>query len=125
MRKKLFVLFVAILAIALLLTACAGGNLTLTFEVDGEAYATVTTEGQEAVQMPKNPTKEGYLFDGWYWDKDIWEKPFTEKSLLDTPIKKNTTVYVKWKEHKAHTFVMRYDETNHWEECSVCGEKKR
>lgn len=200
MRKKLFALLIGILAVTLLLTACAGVNLTLTFEVDGEAYATVTTSGQEAVQMPKDPTKEGYLFDGWYWDKDVWEKPFTVNSLLETPLTESMTVYAKWKHRmhafgewtegipatcteegtekrvcecgeeetrtteklphsfgewtevtpstcttegmekrvcsvcgekkirpiaiKAHSYIVKYDEINHWTECSVGGEKK-
>ena len=66
------------------------------FVVDGEIYATVDTNGNEVIKMPENPTKEGYNFDGWYWDKDEWEKPFTANSLLDAPLSSDMSVYAKF-----------------------------
>lgn len=77
MPKKLFKLFVIILALAFLLAAYLSISLPLTFEVDGKTYKTVITTGRKAIKMPKDPLKEGYVFDGWYWDKDVWEQPFT------------------------------------------------
>ena len=71
-------------------------NFKLNFVVDGEVYATVDTAGSEAISMPQNPSKEGKVFDGWYWDKDTWQKPFTANSLLDTPLSSDMNVYAKW-----------------------------
>ena len=39
------------------------------------------------------PTKENYLFDGWYMDQN-WEKKITPDSILD--ISENITLYAKW-----------------------------
>ena len=46
--------------------------------------------------MPNDPEKEGYIFDGWYWDNNVWSKPFTANSLLDAPFSSNMSVYAKW-----------------------------
>lgn len=43
------------------------------------------------VQFPGEPTKTGYLFDGWYMDK-AYTKEFTET----TPITESIIVYAKW-----------------------------
>ena len=71
-------------------------NFNLSFKVDGETYQTLTTNGEETIQIPDNPTKEGYDFDGWYWDNGEWERPFTANSLLDEPISSDMSVYAKF-----------------------------
>ena len=71
-------------------------SFDLDFEVDGANYDTISTMGAETISMPDNPTKEGYIFDGWFWDKDVWEKPFTANSLLDAPLSGDMTVYAKF-----------------------------
>lgn len=71
-------------------------NFNLSFKVNGETYETITTSGDEAIAIPENPTKEGYTFDGWYWDKDVWSKPFTANSLMDAPISSDMSVYAKF-----------------------------
>ena len=106
-------------------------NFQLKFVVDGEVYATVDTAGSEAISLPQNPTKEGEVFDGWYWDKDTWQKPFTANSLLDTPLSSDMNVYAKWSEPEhVHTEVTdaavaptdTTDGLTEGKHCSVCGE---
>lgn len=101
MRKvllKILVLCLAICFAVCLFTACNGVEFKINFVVDGEIYATVNTNGAETIKMPKNPVKDDYTFDGWFWDKDTWAKPFTANSLLDTPLSSDMSVYCKWKE---------------------------
>ena len=43
-------------------------------------------------KVPNDPIKEGYVFDGWYADKDL-TVPFDFKN----PITQDTYVYAKWK----------------------------
>ena len=80
------------------LSACGEkvNNFKLFFKVDGEVYQTITTTGNESITIPENPTKTGYEFDGWFWDKDVWSKPFTANSLLDAPISSDMSVYAKF-----------------------------
>ncbi|MDD6994762.1 MAG: leucine-rich repeat protein [Candidatus Borkfalkiaceae bacterium] len=79
------------------LSACGKVDFKVNFVVDGEVYATLSTNGEEVIKMPENPTKDDYVFDGWYWDKDTWQTPFTANSLLDAPLSSDMNVYCKWK----------------------------
>ena len=68
-------------------------KLKLKFMVDNNVYAVVETTGKEVITMPKDPLKENYTFEGWYWDKDIWKNEFTANSLLNTPLSSNMEIY--------------------------------
>ena len=97
MRKFLFPLFILVCLTVLLVSCNAQVEFEVSFIVDGEVYATVGTGGEETIKMPENPTKDGYTFDGWFWDNDIWLTPFTANSLLDAPLSSDMSVYAKWK----------------------------
>ncbi|WP_193556127.1 InlB B-repeat-containing protein [Paenibacillus ginsengarvi] len=45
----------------------------------------------ERATVPGNPTREGFIFDGWYTDPEL-TKPFA----FTTAIKENTQLYAKW-----------------------------
>lgn len=66
------------------------------FIIDGEIYKTINTAGEETISLPENPTKNGYIFDGWYWDEDVWSRPFTAESLLTEKLTADMSVYAKW-----------------------------
>ena len=108
MKKKLPILLTLILTVVLSvigLTACGGVKFKVNFMVDGEVYATIDTSGNEIIEMPEDPIKEGFEFDGWFWDKDTWQQPFTANSLLDAPLSSNMKVYAKWKRQYTLTIV--------------------
>ena len=99
MKKMLvtFALCLLILASVLSLSNCGGVlEFKVSFIVDGEVYSQIVTNGSEIIKMPDNPTKEGYTFDGWFWDEETWQKPFTANSLLDAPLSSDMNVYSKW-----------------------------
>lgn len=85
--KKIKFLILTLLTCLLSLFAVAC-NQTIEFDynidfvVDGEVVATIGTDGDK-IAMPKNPTKENYTFDGWYWDEGEWDDEFTLNSILD------------------------------------------
>ncbi|MBQ2712490.1 MAG: InlB B-repeat-containing protein [Clostridia bacterium] len=83
-----------------LITGCGTVNYRLAFESNGGAACkTVESEDISSITVPKNPTRENYTFDGWYWDNGEWQKPFTVNSILDQPISSymEMKVYAKWK----------------------------
>ena len=107
LRTKIF-LIILTLALVFGLAACKipENLIELKFIVDGELYSTVKTSGSDVVDMPSDPKKDGYVFDGWFWDDGKWEEPFTANSLLNAPISENMNLYAKWKEEpspESHT----------------------
>lgn len=68
-------------------------KFNVNFYVDNQVYEVVGTNGKEVIEMPINPIKEGYTFEGWYWDEGTWFKPFTAQSLVQTPLKEDMNVY--------------------------------
>ncbi|UZP03101.1 InlB B-repeat-containing protein [Clostridium botulinum] len=65
----------------------------VTFNTDGGSSVSAITniKSGKTIDLPKEPTKSGYKFDGWYKDDDF-DKEFTE----DTKIRSNIKVYAKW-----------------------------
>ena len=103
--KKALLLVLAALCAILALTLVACNTTTIqkikfkvTFDVDGVSYYEINTQGTEVLQMPADPTKEGFIFDGWFWDKDTWTRPFTANSLSNEALSADMRVYAKWKE---------------------------
>lgn len=101
MKKKTLVGLVSLLIVSVLMALCFAAcgrkveNVHLNFVVDGQTISTIETSGKEVVAIPNNPEKEGYTFDGWYWDKDSWVNAFTANSLLNAPISSDMSVYAK------------------------------
>lgn len=78
MKKFRFFLVAVLIAImATCFIACKDVKFDISFEVDGEVYYIISSAGEEEIEMPPNPEKENYVFEGWYWDKDVWQNPFT------------------------------------------------
>lgn len=107
MKKKFCIILISILSVLCLafgLAACSKVEFKVSFVVDGQTVHTINTNGNEIIAMPPDPQKEEYIFDGWYWDKDVWEKPFTANSLLDAPLSSNMNVYCKWRPEHEHAY---------------------
>ena len=75
-KRSLTIIVIALLCAlvtAFALVGCGKVDFKLNFVVDGEVYDTISTNGEEAIKLPANPEKEGYVFDGWYWDNEVWK----------------------------------------------------
>ncbi|MBP5349911.1 MAG: InlB B-repeat-containing protein [Clostridia bacterium] len=94
---RLIALVLIVLSLALAFASCGGTvkNITLSFVVDGSVYDEIETTGATSISMPENPSKEGYTFDGWFWDDGTWSQSFTANSLLDAPLSSSMSVYAK------------------------------
>ncbi len=49
----------------------------------------VSNDGQTKVEEPVSPTKDGFEFDGWYYEGSRWD--------FDNPVKSNMTLVAHWK----------------------------
>ncbi len=72
--------------------ASVGTKYTLSFETDGgTALSRISRAKNTTVDLTNYITeKNGYIFEGWYTDKEF-NNPITSVKLTD-----NTTVYAKW-----------------------------
>lgn len=79
-------------------TSSGGGvtRYTVTFDTQGGSkISSKTVSRNTAVAEPAEPTREGYVFGGWFTDKDC-----TEAYDFSTKVTKNITLYAKWTEEQ-------------------------
>ena len=66
---------------------------TIRFNTNGgTSVKSIKIKKGEAITLPDSPTKEGYIFDGWYLDSSCVEA--LEEGYL---VKKSITLYAKWR----------------------------
>ena len=76
-------------------------SLTVKFETNGApAIKSVSVRRNNVITAPTAPVKDGFVFDGWYTDKN-----FATKFDFNTKITKSITLYAKWVE-KAKTSII-------------------
>ena len=105
-NKKRILFVLAILTMALVLScalvACSKTDspdapkkeFTITFDTRGGSEVKPITIAEGAtITLPRNPTKEGYVFAGWYLSDE-----FIEEFNATQTISSNITVYAKWRE---------------------------
>ena len=93
MKRLIHFLSLLFLSIPVLSGCNEDSRPKIFFMVDETVYASVSTDGNETITMPDDPSKDNYTFDGWYWDNGTWNNVFTDKSLIDKPIYEDTYVY--------------------------------
>ena len=89
----LILVMIATLGISLL--ACDPSEVTVTFETNGgSAIESVVLDVKAGLNVDDLvPTKEGFKFAGWYFDKEL-----TEAYNKDKKVKDNFTLYAKYDE---------------------------
>ena len=90
---KISTFLLLVLSVAFVFVACGKMEFKVDFIVDDAVYATINTNGEEVLKMPNDPEKEGYVFDGWYWD-DVLKNPVEDNTFTDK--KGALKVYAKW-----------------------------
>ena len=90
--------FLSLLCLVFLLSGCTmGSKLKVNFDSNGGSnLSAVSTDGVSIVDLPNDPTREGYLFIGWYYDNESFLRTFNEDSLIINPIIESITVYAQW-----------------------------
>ena len=66
-------------------------DVTVTFNYNGNGLSdtTETLEDGDTLTYPTDPTREGYIFTGWYTDSDCTQR-------LSANIEEDTTLYAGW-----------------------------
>ena len=80
-------------------------SFTVTFDTQGgSSIAPITIGEGKAITLPQTPTKEGYIFDGWYLD-DSFVEQFNETQTISA----NITVYAKWRLPNTNEVYISFD----------------
>ena len=103
-RGKLIIVFAIIALLVFSLMACDKDpeepvKLTISFETNGggDIADIVIEQGAKDFEMPSNPTKSEYIFDGWYLDNEFKTAATVTSILAALEGKTQITVYAKWK----------------------------
>lgn len=115
MKKRRILLAGMLLTSATLLAGCNihfnSLRYNVDFYIDGELYKSVGTDGK-TVEMPANPTKEGYQFKGWYTEENGKGELITFYTLLNQPLSEDVrlNIYAYFLEELTVSYVTGTDE---------------
>lgn len=107
--KRVLLLFVVLLSLFTLI-ACGGETVTVTFETNGgNVIDAMDVNLENPISLPDDPTREGFIFDGWFIDEALEEA--LSSGFIPT---ENITLYAKWRPAVVSytvTFVTGFDQT--------------
>ncbi len=96
MFKKFQVIFVLLSALFFLGACQTTSSLTLKFNTNGGTpVSDMVIEGDDVIMMPNDPTKQGYLFAGWFIDSELSDE-FSSSLINDIQDEDTITLYAKW-----------------------------
>ncbi len=102
MKKVIVTIMLSLLALTVI--ACGPKAYTVTFMVDGAEYKAVgSIESGATVELPSNPTKTGFRFNGWYAEGA--EEKFSPDAAIESDLVLNA----------------KFDENEYKVEFSACG----
>ena len=82
---------------------------TLTLDTKGgSTIEPLSVEDGKTAVKPADPTKEGYIFGGWYADEEC-----TTEWSFDTPITSDITIYAKWTEEAITPPEVEYEDVHY------------
>ena len=84
----------------------------LSFYVSDTLYYTVKTDGYKVIEVPTTPKKQGYSFEGWYYDKDVWDFPFTKFDFEKKPVNGSINIYAKFRQNYIGKNINFYSNNN-------------
>ena len=119
MKKKYLLLFfsaIMIITTCALMVGCGkkdnkpdnGKEYTISFYVDDECVKTVKSKGNEEIEFPENPTKDGYTFAGWSCTfSNGYTEPYFSSSYYKTiPMTEDVKAVAQWKKRITIHFEM-------------------
>lgn len=88
-----FAIIGGLLSLIIIISAASRQGLTVNFDTgDGKVLAEQHLRYGQKVNEPASPTRDGYIFDGWYIDEERTLKYDFEKEKLRDDI----TLYAGW-----------------------------
>lgn len=69
----------------------------VTFYIGEDVADVIETSGNEILVLPKAPQKEGYAFEGWFFDNGTWQNELTADTYADAPLTADVNVYAYYR----------------------------
>lgn len=88
---------VIVLILSIFLVSCTSTtSVTIHFDTNGGLeIPALSTRLNSSFSLPDNPTKDGFVFGGWYFDDETFNDAVSIESLKSLTTT-NVTVYAKW-----------------------------
>jgi uncharacterized repeat protein (TIGR02543 family) len=94
-NKYILVLLLTALVCAALFS-CAPQKHQINFESNGgNECLPLVIKGKHGIILPQ-PIRDGYRFDGWFFDDGQWTQQLTTTTYSKKRLKEDVTVYAKW-----------------------------
>lgn len=71
----------------------AAAEYTISFYIDGALADIIRTSGNETLDLPAAPGKDGYTFAGWFFDNGTWRNELTADTYSEKPLTGDVSVY--------------------------------
>ena len=71
----------------------SAAEYTISFYIDGALADIIRTSGNETLDLPAAPGKDGYTFAGWFFDNGTWRNELTADTYSEKPLTGNVSVY--------------------------------
>ena len=94
--KIVIALIIIAIIVILLLKACTGGDTKYTVKFDtngGSNVSSITVKKDGTISKPTDPTREGYVFEGWYYNGELFD--------FNTKITGDITLEARWSDANA------------------------
>lgn len=79
-------------------------SYTVKFESNGEVIREEQVEEGDKVKRPDDPVRAGYVFKGWYTDKEC-----TKEYDFDEIVSDEVVLYAKWENAKANSYIVEFE----------------
>lgn len=99
LKKLGFIISIATFYLIIFCSCQDVTGITIVFNSNGGEFSngnetySMNVESEADFILPTNPTRNGYLFDGWYLDNEDFTDEFSATSLSEVD---NITIYAKW-----------------------------
>ena len=71
----------------------SAAEYTISFYIDGALADIIRTSGNETLDLPAAPGKDGYTFVGWFFDNGTWRNELTADTYSEKPLTGDVSVY--------------------------------
>lgn len=96
-RIALLCVSTAILILTLIFAHGSARKYSITFDSKGGSECPpLRISGRHGIALP-TPERDGYTFEGWFFDDGVWQNQLTSDTYSRKRLKKDVTVYAKWR----------------------------